>query len=223
MCCRGFAARDSDSNCRIGLGPQHNQRHGEGESLRRKYQDRPNPLLRHLKPHDITQNSPYAISGLVLNGDTVDEPGGQLSPEDQQVLELIRQQSFIRTVVWLEGNHEKDYRLAETNRIHYRKCLLISNRLLLVHGDDFDQIQSRNQWFVHQFAQLHCLCVKLGAAPVHVAQFAKRTCPILYRVLTRSVRIKAVGSAIAKDVAAITCGHTHTLCGGLCRQRCEIH
>jgi hypothetical protein len=64
MCCRGFAARDSDSNCRIGLGPQHNQRHGEGESLRRKRQDKPNPLLRHLKPHDITQNSPYAISGL---------------------------------------------------------------------------------------------------------------------------------------------------------------
>ena len=69
MCCRGFAAPDSDSNCRIGRGPQHNQRHGEGESLRRKRQDKPNPLLRHLKPHDITQNSPYAISGLVAPAD----------------------------------------------------------------------------------------------------------------------------------------------------------
>ena len=69
MCCLGFAARDSDSNCRIGLGPQHNQRHGEGESLRRKRQDKPNPLLRHLKPHDITQNSPYAISGLAVSSD----------------------------------------------------------------------------------------------------------------------------------------------------------
>jgi hypothetical protein len=64
MYCRDFAAQDSDSNCRIGQGPQHNQRHGEGEALRRKRQNKPNPLLRQLKPHEITQNSPYAISGL---------------------------------------------------------------------------------------------------------------------------------------------------------------
>ena len=157
-----------------------------------------------------------ADTTLVLNGDILDNPNKQLSAQDRHVVDFIRDQSYKRTVIWLHGNHDDGYRMTEPGRIKYQRHLLIGDRLLVVHGDDFDEIMPRNQWFIRNFKRLHKLRVKLGASPVHVAEFAKKWFPFLYRILTAEVRNNAVKCAIENDVAAITCGHTHYVEDSLC-------
>ena len=157
-----------------------------------------------------------ADTTLVLNGDTLDNPNAQLSAQDQHVVDFIRDQSYKRTVIWLHGNHDDGYRMADPGRIKYQRHLLIGDRLLVVHGDDFDEIMPRNQWFIRNFKRLHKLRVRLGASPVHVAEFAKKWFPFLYRILTEEVRNNAVKCAIENDVATITCGHTHYVEDSLC-------
>ena len=81
-------------------------------------------------------------------------------------------------------------------------------RLLITHGDDFDEIMPRNQLFIKAFKFLHNLRVKLGAKPVHVAEYAKKW-KSFYRVLRKNVMTNAVKCAIENGYEAVTCGHTH--------------
>lgn len=148
---------------------------------------------------------------LVLNGDTIDKPGKPLSAQDQQVIDFIRDQSYQRTVIWLSGNHADEYPGTDTGRITTRRYLQFGNRLLVMHGDDFDDVKPRARWFLIGFSHFHKYLVRLGAPPVHVAEFAKRWLPFLYRVLTKKVRTKAVLYAKKHHVAAIACGHTHSV------------
>ena len=55
---------------------------------------------------------------------------------------------------------------------------------------------------------LHDLRIKLGARPVHVAQYAKRW-NRLYAYLRKSVMINAINYAAENGFKAVTCGHTH--------------
>jgi UDP-2,3-diacylglucosamine pyrophosphatase LpxH len=153
---------------------------------------------------------------LVLNGDVLDNPNKELSPQDQDIVSFIRDQSHKRGVIWLHGNHDEGYQLKEPGRITFERNLQIGDRLLVVHGDDFDQIMPRNQWFLRNIKRLHNLRVKLGAPPVHVAEFAKKWFPFFYRILTEEVRSNAVKCAIENGVTAITCGHTHYVEDSLC-------
>ena len=50
--------------------------------------------------------------------------------------------------------------------------------------------------------------VKLGARPVHVAEYAKKW-KSFYRVLRNNVRLNAVNFAMENGYQAVTCGHTH--------------
>ena len=153
---------------------------------------------------------------LILNGDTLDDSNSQLSDEDQHVVDFIRDQSYKREVFWLHGNHDEGHRMEDPGRIKYQSHLQIGRRLLVVHGDDFDSIMPRSEWFIRNFRRLHNLRVWLGASPVHVAEFAKKWFPFLYRILTTEVRNNAVKCAIENGVAAITCGHTHYVEDSLC-------
>ena len=150
-------------------------------------------------------------TALVLNGDTIDRPGNPLSAQDQQVVDFIRDQSYLRTVIWLSGNHADEYPGTDTGRINTRRHLQFGNRLLVMHGDDFDDVKPRARWFLVVFSHFHKYLVRLGAPPVHVAEFAKRWLPFLYRVMTKKVRTKAVQFAKKHQVAAIACGHTHSV------------
>ena len=155
-------------------------------------------------------NSLSADTALVLNGDTLNKPGQPLSAYDQQVLDFIRDQSYQRAVVWLYGNHEeKGPAETDSGHIRYQRQLQFGTRLLVMHGDDFDDVKPRAYWFLVVFSHLHKFLVRLGAPPVHVAEFAKRWLPGLYRVLTKKVRAKAVQHALRHQVTAIACGHTH--------------
>jgi UDP-2,3-diacylglucosamine pyrophosphatase LpxH len=145
---------------------------------------------------------------LILNGDIINNTYSKLTRPHQRVLELIRQVSYRRKVVWLRGNHDNGYIPREFGKIHFKRFYTIGQRLLIVHGDDFDEITPRNQAFIKAFKMMHDLRVKLGARPVHVANYAKKW-EILYRVLRKNVMTNAVNCAIENRYEAVTCGHTH--------------
>ncbi len=145
---------------------------------------------------------------IVLNGDIIDNPYAKMKPQDQQILDRIEQISFRQKVVWVRGNHDNGYRPKEFEQIHFKNHYSLKNKLLIVHGYDFDEIMPRNQGFIKAFKLMHKLRIKLGARPVHVAQYAKNW-KRLYNVLRKNVMMNAVKCAAENGYEAVTCGHTH--------------
>jgi len=164
------------------------------------------PLVKQLDPD----------TALILNGDTIDDPHRRLQAEDQAAVDFIRAQSYERRVIWVLGNHDEDLRLDDPGRIEFRRHMEIEHRLMIVHGDDFDEVMPRSLWFIRLFIVLHRIRSRLGASPVHVAELAKRWTPFLYRVLTEEVKKNAVDCALEGGFEAITCGHTHYVEDSVC-------
>ncbi len=153
---------------------------------------------------------------LVLNGDIIDNPRQQLEPEDEAVLDFLREQSFHRQVIWIRGNHDENYHLSNPGRIEFRRYLEMGTRLMIIHGDDFDLVMPKSLWFIRLYKIAHQIRIRLGASPVHVAELAKRWTPFLYRVLTEEVKKNAVNCAREVGFDTITCGHTHYPEDSLC-------
>jgi UDP-2,3-diacylglucosamine pyrophosphatase LpxH len=145
---------------------------------------------------------------LVLNGDIIDNPHRKLPPPHQRILDLIEQVSYRQKVVWVRGNHDNGYTPKGFRRVHFKRLHSIGDRLLIAHGDDFDDIMPRNQAFMKAFKLMHSLRVRMGARPVHVANYAKKW-NMLYRVLCKNVMTNAARCALENDYEAVTCGHTH--------------
>jgi UDP-2,3-diacylglucosamine pyrophosphatase LpxH len=145
---------------------------------------------------------------LILNGDIVDNPYSKLMGPHQRIMDLIRQVSYRQRVVWVRGNHDNGYIPTEFGKVHFRSLYGIKQRLLIAHGDDFDEIMPRNQAFMKAFKLMHNFRVQLGAKPVHVAHYAKKW-EIFYNVLRKNVMMNAVNCAIENGYEAVTCGHTH--------------
>ena len=164
-------------------------------------------------------NSLHPKTALILNGDIIDNPYQRLSPEDDLVVDFLREQSFKRRVVWIYGNHDENFRMSDPGQIEFENNLGLGKRLMIVHGDDFDQVMPKSLWFIRFFKFCHRIRLRLGAAPVHVAELAKRWTPFLYRVLTEEVKKNAVDCAVGNGFDAITCGHTHypedSMCEGV--------
>jgi UDP-2,3-diacylglucosamine pyrophosphatase LpxH len=145
---------------------------------------------------------------LILNGDIIDNPYEDLKEPHQQILELIRQASYRQKVVWVRGNHDNGYTPRRFGKIRFKPLHSIEHRLLIAHGDYFDEIMPKNLAFMRAFKLMHDLRVKLGAKPVHVANYAKKW-EILYKVLRRHVMMNAVNCALENGYEAVACGHTH--------------
>jgi UDP-2,3-diacylglucosamine pyrophosphatase LpxH len=145
---------------------------------------------------------------LILNGDIIENPYMELLPSHQRILDLIEQVSFHQKVVWILGNHDIGYTPKRLGEVQFKKLYTLENRLLIVHGYDFDEIMPKNQGFIKAFKVMHNLRVKLGARPVHVAKYAKKW-EILYKVLCNNVMTNAVKCAIENGYEAVVCGHTH--------------
>ncbi len=145
---------------------------------------------------------------LILNGDIIDNPYENLKPPHQRILDLIGQASYRRKVVWVRGNHDNGYEPKGFEKVHFKGVYNLGNRLLIAHGHDFDEIMPRNQAFIHAFKLMHDLRVKLGARPVHVAEYAKKW-ELFYRFLCKNVMINAANCAMRNGYQAVTCGHTH--------------
>lgn len=164
-------------------------------------------------------DSLHAKTALILNGDIIDNPHQQLIPEDALVVDFLREQSFKRKVVWIYGNHDENFRMSDPGQIEFRNNISLRKRLMIIHGDDFDQVMPKSLLFIRFFKFCHRIRLRLGAAPIHVAELAKRWTPFLYRVLTEEVKKNAVDCAVEGGFGAITCGHTHypedSMCEGI--------
>ena len=145
---------------------------------------------------------------LILNGDIVDNPYARLNSVHKIILDLIKQASYHQKVIWVKGNHDNGFVPEGFEKVRFSPLYNIGNSLLIAHGDNFDGIMPRNQAFMKAFKFMHDLRVKLGARPVHVANYAKKW-GAFYRVLRRNVMMNAVNCAKENGYAAVTCGHTH--------------
>lgn len=145
---------------------------------------------------------------LILNGDIIDNPYQKLTPLHQKILDHIERISYKQKVVWIRGNRDNGYIRCDLGKIRVKRLHAIKRRLLISHGDYFDEIMPRSQVFMEVFMFMHNLRVKLGARPVHVAQYAKKW-EFLYGVLRKNVMINAVQYARKNGYEAVTCGHTH--------------
>ena len=144
----------------------------------------------------------------IMNGDIIDKPYSKMKKSDQRILDCIEQISLGQKVVWIQGNHDNGYTPTGLGRVKVTRSYSIGNRLLITHGDDFDEIMPRSRAFIRAFKLMHNLRVKLGAKPVHVAEYAKKW-KSFYRVLRKNVALNAVSCAVENGYAAVACGHTH--------------
>ena len=144
----------------------------------------------------------------IMNGDIIDRPYSKMQPSDQRILDLIEQISLRQKVVWIQGNHDNGYTPAGLGKVIVTRSYSIGKRLLITHGDDFDEIMPRSWLFMKAFKLLHTVRVRLGAKPVHVAEYAKKW-KSFYRVLRKNIALNAVSCAVENGFEAVTCGHTH--------------
>ena len=145
---------------------------------------------------------------LILNGDIIDNPKVSLPPSHQRILDRIKSLSYHRKVVWVQGNHENGYIPNKFGNVLFKGLYAIESRVLIIHGYDFDDIMPRNQLFIKAFKLMHDIRVKLGAKPVHVAEYAKKW-KFLYKFLCDNVMTNAVQCAAENGFEAVACGHTH--------------
>ncbi|MGD8446802.1 MAG: UDP-2,3-diacylglucosamine diphosphatase [Desulfobacterales bacterium] len=145
---------------------------------------------------------------IIMNGDIIDQPYLKMTKSDQRILDRIEQISLGQKVVWIQGNHDNGYTPSGLGKVKVTRSYSIGKRLLITHGDDFDDIMPRSRTFIRAFKLMHALRVKLGAKPVHVAEYAKKW-KSFYNVLRKNIASNAVSCAIENGFEAVTCGHTH--------------
>jgi UDP-2,3-diacylglucosamine pyrophosphatase LpxH len=153
-------------------------------------------FVRRLKP-DVT---------LVLAGDVIDDPMIPVEGVHLKALDMVVERYREGKVVWIRGNHDEG--VHHQDEVEELEHYAIDDRLYICHGDRFDNVMPYNRWFVKVFGWLHRLRIKLGAHPVHVAQFAKKFKP-LYAFLRRNVMMNAVEHAEEKGFRHVACGHVH--------------
>lgn len=146
---------------------------------------------------------------LILNGDTIDNPNQHLSADDQAVVDRISARSDRIAVVWLDGNHDSGYRPRHPSRITFATGHEAPDkRLFISHGAYFDNVMPQHRWFIRLFKLLHNLRLRIGASPMHVAEYAKRWAP-LFRYLHNRVMRNAIRHAKENGYRAVACGHVH--------------
>ncbi|MGD2187570.1 MAG: metallophosphoesterase family protein [Desulfobacterales bacterium] len=144
----------------------------------------------------------------ILNGDVIENPYDKLKPTDQQILNRFEQMSYQQKVVWVRGNHDNGYIPVNLGKIQIKKHYGLQKKLFITHGDFFDEVMPQSRIFIRTFRMMHDLRVKLGARPIHVAQYAKRW-KRFYGYLRKNVMLNAVNYARENGFGAVTCGHTH--------------
>jgi UDP-2,3-diacylglucosamine pyrophosphatase LpxH len=144
----------------------------------------------------------------ILNGDIIENPYAKLRPADQQILNRFEQMSYRQKVVWVRGNHDNGYIPQDLGQIQIKQYHSIQKRVFIAHGDFFDKVMPQSRAFIKAFRMMHDLRVKLGARPVHVAEYAKRW-KRFYGYLRKNVMLNAVNYAAENGFDAVACGHTH--------------
>jgi UDP-2,3-diacylglucosamine pyrophosphatase LpxH len=108
----------------------------------------------------------------------------------------------------VRGNHDNGFVPDSLGKIQIVRHYALQKRLFITHGDFFDEVMPQSRLFIKTFKILHDLRIKLGARPVHVAQYAKKW-RRFYAYLRKNVMLNAVHYARENGFKAVTCGHTH--------------
>ncbi len=146
---------------------------------------------------------------LVLNGDTIDNPSQPLAGVGLEVVLRLVELSKYATVIWVEGNHDQEFRPPVRGEIIFKLSHTIGDQqVFITHGAYFDNVMPYHRWFIRLFQFLHNLRLRLGAPPVHVAEYAKKW-EFFYRYLHKTVMMNAVEYAREKGYRAVVCGHVH--------------
>ena len=145
---------------------------------------------------------------LVLAGDVIDDPIRVLEGEHKAALDLLVSQASVRKIHWIHGNHDDAYKPPGTDSVHFSTERFVDEHVYICHGDHFDNVMPYNEWFLNCFEWFHAMRIKLGAHPVHVAEFAKKF-SFLYGFLRKSVRKNAVEHAQEVGAETVVCGHVH--------------
>ena len=157
---------------------------------------------------DLFLNKIPQDAEFILNGDIIENPYANLKPADQQILDCFGEMSLRQKVVWVRGNHDNGYIPQNLGNIQVKQYHSIQKRVFITHGDFFDKVMPQSRAFIKAFKMMHDLRVKLGARPVHVAEYAKKW-KRFYAYLRKNVMLNAVNYAAENGFEAITCGHTH--------------
>jgi UDP-2,3-diacylglucosamine pyrophosphatase LpxH len=165
------------------------------------------PFFLHHNFAQFLQHIPEDVE-FILNGDIIDSPFAKLGPADQGILERFGDMSLRQRVVWVRGNHDNGYIPDNLGKIEIKKHHALGKRLFIAHGDLFDEIMPQSRIFIKTFQMLHDFRIKLGARPVHVAQYAKKWTRF-YAYLRKSIMLNAVNYARINGFSTVTCGHTH--------------
>ena len=144
----------------------------------------------------------------ILNGDIIEYPYANLKPADQKILDCFAEMSRRQKVVWVRGNHDNGYIPRNLGNIHIKQYHSIQKKIFITHGDFFDKVMPQSRAFIKVFKMMHDLRVRLGARPVHVAEYAKKW-KRFYGYLRKNVMLNAVHYARENGFKAVTCGHTH--------------
>jgi UDP-2,3-diacylglucosamine pyrophosphatase LpxH len=144
----------------------------------------------------------------ILNGDIINNLYEKMDSADRHMLDRFGDMSLRQKVVWVRGNHDNGYIPDNLGNIQIKQHHALGKRLFVTHGDFFDEVMPRSRIFIKAFKMMHDLRVKLGARPVHVAQYAKKW-KSFYGYLRKNVMLNAVNYAAANGFEAVTCGHTH--------------
>ena len=144
----------------------------------------------------------------ILNGDIIDNPYANMRSADRQILDRFAAMSLQQRVIWVRGNHDNGYIPDNLGKIHIKQHYAVHKRLFITHGDFFDEVMPHSWLFIKTFKMLHDIRIKLGARPVHVAEYAKNW-HRFYAYLRKNVMLNAVHYARANGFDAVTCGHTH--------------
>jgi UDP-2,3-diacylglucosamine pyrophosphatase LpxH len=145
---------------------------------------------------------------LILNGDVIENIYLRLNPPHQRILDFIKEISYRQKVIWVRGNHDNGYLPKEFGKVSFKPQHAMEQKVLIAHGDYFDGVMPRSRIFMKAFKKMHILRVKLGAKPVHVAEYAKKW-KAFYKLLRHNVMLNAVNYARQNGYEAVVCGHTH--------------
>lgn len=145
---------------------------------------------------------------LVLNGDVTNEIDESFDQVHQQVLELIRQESFRRKVVWVRGNVDHYFEFSEPGEIIFKRIHTIGDHLLVTHGDTFDKIRPRMRFFFNLLDRVRRVWERLGGKQLSGPQFARKL-EVLYKPYRKTIMQNAACYAKEHGFDVVVCGHTH--------------
>ncbi|UCG12144.1 MAG: metallophosphoesterase family protein [Deltaproteobacteria bacterium] len=141
---------------------------------------------------------------LVLNGDVLDDCKNSLNPSHQQVLELVRLESYHRRVIWVRGNHDESCPMSKLGEISFKSEHAYDTQLLIIHGHKIDNVRK----IVRGFLRIRDFIASIGRNRINLEICVTKIRP-LYKWYRSYLMRRAMSYARKKGFRTIACGHTH--------------